>query len=755
MKIDELLNRRLLIIVSFIVFIISLAFVAPHLTALNYFDPIKRLLWAVLLVSIAVVGLRGRAKRQAGCEGESSNVVPMSTPASSLQSSGETTGLYSGNYGSLCLLPAVLLVVWLIIRTLFRAHPFVELEVLMSWLLPLLLFIAGLMVRSQNGRSWFARLIVIAGLMQAVILSAQYFGYDLFFSATTASFGRDAWKMVGTIGYQNQGVDFVAICAAFLFIGVRSVTIRSGLFIAIAGVVWMAENRGGIIALVAAVFVSHLMFVYWTVGRSRRQTQHDCLKCSPGVSPGNGTKDTGVDTGATFKIIGVSACIIAILVLLSISFPSATTRFREVFQDYRNSTAVQSRLVLGQVAINMFREKPLIGHGAGEYAFQYIDRLGVVYPSEKTHAMLRATVFAREAHNDYLQFACEFGLIGMALLGFLLFAVMRALWRMRLLHPEYMIAGFFVIIYMAASSLVSFPWQTSMAGPLAGLMLGLLVGGLSQNNNGSPWTVRPTFLSENGRERSLAEPLSYGKYQGWPVGRCILIFASLLLFAFYAQDAYLNMAVPRAIEAGDIKRAAQIIPSYAHRYQAVVGAAYVKHGDIAKADEFLTKAYSGYRELVLLNNLGNVLSKQGKWNEAQSVYEKWAGAGIGASHATALSNLSIACEQNGKYSNAATALGYRLTLWPDQQSEKEVIRLSYLWIKAVMYQKALDCLLAREDKCRAARMPASAELENMIGVVYRLMGKLADAEDRFRFALKLNPGLESAIKNLDALILHR
>lgn len=68
--------------------------------------------------------------------------------------------------------------------------------------------------------------------------------------------------------------------------------------------------------------------------------------------------------------------------------------------------AVQARLDVWRDTVPMIREKPWLGHGPGSYRW--------VYPRFRTHDM---PLLINYAHNDYLHFLSDYGIVGVLLFG--------------------------------------------------------------------------------------------------------------------------------------------------------------------------------------------------------------------------------------------------------------------------------------------------------------------------------------------------
>jgi O-antigen ligase len=661
--------RALAIVSGAFILFVSLIHVPGTCDALNYFDPIKRLSWGLLAVILACVW--------------------------TVRSNRFTRAPLWLSFGVLA---------WMIVRTILKPQPDVELEVLFTWVLPLLLFILATSMDQIRGLRIIGWFLILAGVIQAVLMVLQRFGFDPFFLDTTAAMDYKPGRMIGTIGYQNQAVDFLALSGVGVFLVCRSVGLRLVYMIAMLFVSGLAGNRGGVAALTVAIMISQILWV----------------------------RNHGTWSTQKKRVIAVVVLVGVCVTLGAVSLISETgSRFREIFSDAQHSPAVGSRMYMARVGMEMYKEKPWIGWGGGEYAAQYLDRLGTVLPDRKTHEILRSVVFAREAHNDYLQFTVEFGIIGLlALITLLGIGVARVI-RAGSFSPETSSAMAYCLAYMAVSSLFSFPWQTSMAGPLAGLLIGWLWP------RGSEREAEFTELSPG------MLPIILGR-----AAKTVLVILTLILVWWFARDVLLNGQVPLKFDLDGPAGVEHMLPNNAYRYHALVGASYAWQGDDVEAERELNLAQRGYRDVPLWNNLGHVYAKRHKWPEATAVYEQWARCGL--DHSNALINLSIAYEQTGRLKESADTLARKLDLWWDA-SLAEIKRLAVLQLKARDARGAQNTLNLYRSKWTGADIKTVAEFENLDGSIWLVLMNKQEALKLFRAALEKCPELQSAKRNLAGL----
>ncbi len=645
---------------------IALAHVPARVDALNYFDPPKRLLWPVLALVLTLFGsLReNRLGRIAG-------------------------RLLAG------------LMAWMLLRTLARPIPDAELEVVFIWCLPLVMLVAGASLPHHRGRHLLGWFLLATGGIQAVLMLLQRVGWDPLFAATTASMAYAPGRMIGTIGYHNQAVDCLALSGAGVLLLFQSPLARIVALLPMMAVATATGNRGGILAFAGAVFVSQWLAIGWH-GNWNRSARWRAIALSVGI-----------------LLAGLSAVMLA---------PLPRARFLEAARGLQGSAAARSRMYMGRIGLDLFRERPWTGWGAGEYALQYLDRLGSTLPADKSHDLLQSLVYAREAHNDGIQFAAEFGLVGLLLLSGI---VGIGVWRWvscRHDDPDAPVMAAYVLVFMTLSSLFSFPWQTSMAGPLAGLLLGWAWPAESHGQN----AAKPSFPSGFSR---LAAKTS-------------LLAAILVMLAWFGWDAWLNRIIPQRLAAGQVEAARQALPPFGYRYRALVGATYAAGQSYAAAERELYAAELGTRDILLWSNLAHVRASRSKWNDAVQLYERWARCGL--DYSNALVNLSVAYEKTGQWEKARRTLSQKCFLFPEASLE-ELRRLAVLYLLADNPKAACNLLESRQDKWERADTQARAEFQNLIGASYMAMGDRPTASHWFQNAIATDPTLESARRNLSAL----
>ncbi|MBI1386949.1 MAG: tetratricopeptide repeat protein [bacterium] len=152
--------------------------------------------------------------------------------------------------------------------------------------------------------------------------------------------------------------------------------------------------------------------------------------------------------------------------------------------------SMRARPLMWTGALRMWRDRPLLGVGHGRYQPLYLDSLftlanemessGVSANRIRIITRQLNTIRSDRAHNDYIQYLAETGLIGFSLfllvLGASLLSAARVLWRAGLEAPAWrMLFGFsFMTLIVLFHAAYDFPLRL----PASALFFGLAIGGV-------------------------------------------------------------------------------------------------------------------------------------------------------------------------------------------------------------------------------------------------------------------------------------
>lgn len=630
----------------------TLVVVPASWPALSYFDPPKRAACAMLC---ALLLIRRLFTRQSGS-------------ADALD------------------LAVLTLAAWIVLRAVFRPEPWAEWVVVSAWLLPVLLLVAARGSARDLARPvcWT---VVMLGLGQSVLMLLQFAGHDPFFGHLTAALPYRPGRMLGTIGYQNQAFDLLALGAFAAFAVTRRIRTRVLLLLLPLAAMLCSAHRGGLLAMAAALAT---ILAMGARARPRRWLLG----------------------GITLLMLGG---------LLLAALPDTRARFRSALLAPDLDLAVRSRVHLIRVGWDLFTDHPWLGAGPGAYALQYMDRLGDRLPDHPGHDILPALVYARETHLDGLQFAAEMGFVGALLAAGVLVLAIRVRRRSGL-PPEtrYTFAG--ILVYMSVASLSSFPWQTALGGPLAGLLLGLLL----------PPGLR---AAPDVRTRLPLLPLTA---------------LALALASWATADLVWNTRAETAAAAQDYRPVSNL-PRWGHAYYARFGSESAHHERWPEAVLLLEKAQRGHANPALLSNLAQAYGRVGRWPEAEVLHRRWVRSGL--DHERALHDWSLSLEALGRYDEAAGTEALRLELWPPHSSY-EHLRVAALHLKAgapalalAGLQRRYPTALEKRDRPGVRLTDGEVRLCNLMAASYLMMDQPEEARPWISAALRHDPTNAPALAN--------
>ncbi|PYX45788.1 MAG: hypothetical protein DMG79_18500 [Acidobacteria bacterium] len=118
-------------------------------------------------------------------------------------------------------------------------------------------------------------------------------------------------------------------------------------------------------------------------------------------------------------VLSAAAFAIVLVSLLTwLGGKELTSRVASISSETHTEISGGMRLTIDRDAFQMFRNKPLMGWGLGNFP--------VVYPQFRT---FYTNFFVNEAHNDYLQLLCEMGVLGFGTMIWFLILVYRTAFR--------------------------------------------------------------------------------------------------------------------------------------------------------------------------------------------------------------------------------------------------------------------------------------------------------------------------------------
>lgn len=642
--------------------IAAAALVFPDST--DAFEGPKRLVWGILALVLAAMSLVPREKSGTGrCR----SVV----------------------------LAGTVLLAWMALRS-FAAAPFWRAaEPFAAWAAPpLLLLLAARIPWDGPSLRTVARAVVCAGIAEAVLMLLQRAGLDPLLGSATSGIAYGPGRMVGTVGYQNQAAEFIGLAVCCIPAAWKSRRVRIAAGTVLCATVVLTANRGAVLALVVAGMAAALVRTT-SVPRAERRP---------------------------FRRASEGAVLLVFCAVLALAAtPELRNRIRELAAPSR-SRAVQSRVWMARVAGAVFRDHPVAGAGAGAYAYEYVDRLGDLLPERKEHAQIHALVWARETHCDPLQFAAEFGLVGVALALVFLGALVRTLRKVPGAGP-FAAAAFF----LSVCSLFSFSWQTSLAAPAAGLLLGMAAG--SRSGDGPDRTPSVSGPDRTGFAVSAA-------------AACFLLFVSLPV-ALAGSDPEENYWDAFDDEASAFLRGRRLADAAAFA---------LRYGQPAFAAGLCAKAATEWMSPELLLLSARAFEAAGHGDEAVGIWLRLKRSGL--RHDEALRGLSRCLERRKRLKEAAAEEEERLRLWPGSFSDADYYRLCAL--KTMTGDAAGAEWLSRRFRDRAAKRGKTEtewtpEWANLRGGALLSLGRFDEARDCFEDALRRNPGLESARRNLESV----
>ncbi|MDQ3439380.1 MAG: tetratricopeptide repeat protein, partial [Planctomycetota bacterium] len=200
-------------------------------------------------------------------------------------------------------------------------------------------------------------------------------------------------------------------------------------------------------------------------------------------------------------------------------------------------------------------------------------------------------------------------------------------------------------------------------------------------------------------------------------------------------------AAGRHTEALEFLRQAEAVAPGDHHTLVEEGKTLSELGRLEEAEQVLRRAIR-VRDAAAEYNLGTVLDRQERWDEARSHYER--ALSINPFHTRALNNLGVGLDRRGQTPAALALYARALDIAP---ADPEVLsNLGSAFLGKRRYAEAIAVL------DRAVTIdPAAPNAHNNLGIALAQSGRLDEAVARFQEALRLNPRHANARRNLEAI----
>jgi superkiller protein 3 len=207
------------------------------------------------------------------------------------------------------------------------------------------------------------------------------------------------------------------------------------------------------------------------------------------------------------------------------------------------------------------------------------------------------------------------------------------------------------------------------------------------------------------------------------------------------EMAAMLQATNRATEALDVLRRHERLVPGDHHTLVEQGRSLSDLGRLEEAEAVLRRAVR-VRDAAAEYNLGTVLDRQGRTDEARERYER--ALAIDPFHARALNNLGVLLDRSGQSDRAIATL--QRSLQADPENAEAYSNLGSALIGARRMPEALRAL-----DTAVALDPDAPDAHNNRGIALAQSGRLPEAAAEFETALRLNPNHANARRNIEQL----
>ncbi len=369
--------------------------------------------------------------------------------------------------------PFVALLLWSAASTLWAVDTFASERVLFRWMagLGLAFLIANTTASAANARKVLMALFWASVAVAAIGLLQHLGGWEGI---------PQAFPPAGTMGNKNVAAGFIATMAPIGFAALLTARAAAPAFaisLAMAlAFVLHTGCRAAILALLAQLVVGLWLIPMRTV-TSRLSPKRVALCAGAigflwlGTMAPSASSSIHGEPGEL--LVGTARPVLQFLT--GAPAPVAPTAPGELPQDEGADRSVSLRLAIWRNSLEMIRSAPVAGVGLGNFSVHYPQ-----FARSGGADGTRIDERVESAHNDYVQFIAELGLVGAGLLGWIMFLTARAMaLALRAAPAEerglYMASAFGLLalgVLAAVSPTVNQPVALAAAATFVGVTLG-------------------------------------------------------------------------------------------------------------------------------------------------------------------------------------------------------------------------------------------------------------------------------------------
>jgi O-antigen ligase len=308
----------------------------------------------------------------------------------------------------------------------------------------------------KNDYMLIIKILVYIGVIQSLIGIFQYF--DLYYKIVPFYAETGRMKMTGTIGNINRYSHYITICfltSSYFYFFLKS-KLKRNLFFVFSGIIFYAilltQTRGSYLGLIISLAFLNFKF------------------------------KNSIKINKKKKFSFLLATVIILFIMTQIVLGQKIARSLSLDDINKASSG---RLTFWKIAVELIKEKPILGHGTGSFDHEEM-RKSKEIGLETTHWVMTDIIIERDniksqimykkrpghAHNEYIQIIVENGLLGFFIVFLISFNIVIFYKRNKcnLLHVSYIII---ILLFFSIISFISFPLHVINNSIVLFLLLGI------------------------------------------------------------------------------------------------------------------------------------------------------------------------------------------------------------------------------------------------------------------------------------------